>query len=192
MAKVFEENIPKTIVLIGMMGVGKTSIGRRLAKRLGVGFTDSDHEVELAAKCLISDIFDIYGEEVFRDVQHRVIKRLLNEPVHVLATGGSAFADPETQKVIKENGISVWLKAPTDTILPRIERRNHRPQFTEGDIQETLERLMKHYSPYYEKADIHIDCSKSTPDATTEKLLLELNKHISKQQMKKGQRIHHV
>ncbi len=188
----FEINVPKTIVLIGMMGVGKTSIGRKLAKRLGLKFTDSDNEVESAAQCSVADIFDIYGEGVFRDVEQRVIKRLLTGPVHVLATGGSAFANNTTRNIIKEYGISIWLKADIDTLLPRIERRDHRPQFHEGNSKETLEKLIETYSPSYSKADIHVDCNNTTPDSVIEMISLELNRYISKIQMKRGQRIQHV
>lgn len=184
--------VPKTIVLIGMMGVGKTSIGRRLAKKLGMKFTDSDQEVENAAKCSISDIFEIYGETAFHDIERRVIKRLLDESIHVLATGGSAFSDEETKKLIKENGISIWLAADLETLLPRIERRDHRPQFAESkDIRKTLESLIEVYSPLYAEADIRIDCNNRTPDQTTDQIILELNRHISKLQSSSGKQIHH-
>ena len=187
-----EINVPKTIVLIGMMGVGKTSIGKRLAKRLGFTFTDSDHEVELAAKCSVSDIFEIYGEDAFHDVERRVIKRLLDESNHVLATGGSAFANEETHDLVKKHGISIWLQAEIETLIPRIERRDHRPQFTSGDTRETLIELMSKYEKYYSKADIKIDCNESTPEATTDKIILELNRYLSKQQMNSGKKIQHV
>ncbi len=184
--------VPKTIVLIGMMGVGKTSIGRRLAKRLGLKFTDSDQEVENAAKCSISDIFEIYGEEIFHDTERRVIKRLLDDSVHVLATGGSAFCDEKTKQMIKENGISIWLSADLETLLPRIERRDHRPQFNEeSDTRETLRQLLEMYAPFYAEADIHIDCNDSTPEQTTDQIILELNRYISKMQSTSGKKIHH-
>ncbi|MEN8236296.1 MAG: shikimate kinase [Pseudomonadota bacterium] len=183
--------LPKPVVLIGMMGVGKTSIGRRLAKGLGVEFIDSDLEVENASHCSIADIFEIYGEKAFHEVEHRVIKRLLSEQPHVLATGGSAFTLKDTHKLIKEHGISVWLKVDIETLIPRIDRRDHRPQFQNGNTRKTLEAFFEKYVPFYEKADIHVDCSKATPDETTEKIILELNRHVSKQQIKKGQQIHH-
>jgi shikimate kinase len=182
---------PKSIVLIGMMGVGKTSIGRKLSKHLNVHFTDSDHEVEQAAQCTISDIFEIYGEEAFLDVERRVISRLLDETPHVIATGGSAFADPVSQEIIKNKGISIWLKASVETILPRIERRDHRPQFAGVDTREKLEELMNEYTPLYAKSDITVDCSNSTPDATTERIILELNRFLSKSQIESGTKIHH-
>ena len=161
MKEIFEVVLPKTVVLIGMMGVGKTSIGRRFAKKLGVEFIDSDHEVEIAAKCSVSDIFEIYGESAFRDVERRVIKRLLNDKPHILATGGGAFTDEEIVKNIQENGISVWLKAEAETLIPRLERRDHRPQFHQGEIAGELDELMEKYSPFYSKAVIHVDCTGS-------------------------------
>src|SRR5260221_9596910 len=146
---IFEVTLPKTIVLVGMMGVGKTSIGRRLAKKLGVEFIDSDHEVELAAKCSVSDIFEIYGEQGFRDVERRVIKRLLSEKPHILATGGGAFADENTRQLIILEGISVWLNADPETLIPRLERRDHRPQFHVGHTAEELKVLLDDYAPLY-------------------------------------------
>lgn len=192
MNDLFEVTLPKPVVLIGMMGVGKTSIGRRLAKKLGVDFIDSDHEVELAAKCSVADIFEIYGEQAFRDVERRVIARLLADKPHILATGGGAFTDDESCKLIKENGISVWLKADASTILPRLERRDHRPQFHQGDIERELSELLEKYTPYYIQADIQVDCTGSSPESTTDKILLELNRYLSKIQMKSGQKINHV
>jgi len=183
--------LPKSVVLIGMMGVGKTSIGRRLAKGLGVDFIDSDLEVENAAHCSIADIFEIYGEKAFHEVEHRVIARLLGEQPQVLATGGSAFTLTETHELIKGQGISVWLKVDIETLIPRIDRRDHRPQFHNSDTRKTLEQLFEKYVPFYEQADIHVDCSAATPDETTEQIILEVNRHISKQQIKKGQHIHH-
>lgn len=192
MQKSIDISVPRTIVLIGMMGVGKTSIGRRLAKKLGMKFTDSDQEVENAAKCSISDIFEIYGEQVFHDTERRVIKRLLDDAIHVLATGGSAFSDEETKKLIKDYGISIWLSADLETLLPRIERRDHRPQFNEeSDTRSTLSQLIDKYSPLYAEADIRIDCNNSTPEQTTDQIILELNRYISKMQSASGKQIHH-
>lgn len=192
MKELFEVSLPKTVVLIGMMGVGKTSIGRRLAKKLGVDFIDSDHEVEIAAKCSVADIFEIYGENAFRDVERRVIKRLLSDKPHVLATGGGAFTDEESCQIIQEHGISVWLKADPETLLPRLERRDHRPQFHQGDIANELIDLLEKYTPFYSKAVIQVDCTGSSPEATTDKILLELNRYLSKIQMNSGQKINHV
>ncbi len=192
MKTAFEIDVPKTIVLIGMMGVGKTSIGRRLSKRLGLTFTDSDNEVEVAAQCSVAEIFDIYGEAAFRDVEQRVVRRLLTGSPHVLATGGSAFANESTRKIIKDYGVSVWLMADVETLLPRIERRDHRPQFSEGDPKETLGKLIETYTPSYSLADLHIDCNGTTPDAIVDKIVLELNRYMSRQQADNGQTIQHA
>lgn len=192
MANIFNIPIPKTIVLIGMMGVGKTSIGRRLARRLDLKFRDSDHEVEQAAACSVADIFSLYGENAFHDVERRVIQRLLSEQPCILATGGSAFAVHETRDLIKKNAISIWLKADIETILPRIERRDHRPQFVEGSARTTLEKLISTYHPLYAEADIQVPCDNSLPDATVEKIIIELNRYMSKLEMERGQKITHV
>ncbi|HEX2115672.1 MAG TPA: shikimate kinase, partial [Alphaproteobacteria bacterium] len=119
--------VERTIVMVGLMGAGKTSIGRRLAQRLGLAFVDADHEIEQAAGCTIEEIFERYGEAAFRDGERRIIQRLLERPPHVLATGGGAFMDPETRARIKEAGISVWLKADLDVLVRRVSRRNNRP-----------------------------------------------------------------
>jgi shikimate kinase len=192
MTNIFNTTIPKTIVLIGMMGVGKTSIGRKLARRLDLKFTDSDHEVEVASACSVADIFSLYGESAFHEVERRVIKRLLNESPCVLATGGSAFAVSETRELIKQHAISIWLKADIETILPRIERRDHRPQFAEGSARNTLEELIETYHPLYAEADIQVPCDNSLPDATTEKIIIELNRYMSKLEMERDLKITHV
>ncbi len=140
---------PKTIVLVGLMGCGKTSIGRRLAKRLELPFHDSDHEVEQSAGCPIKEIFDVFGEEAFQNGEHRVIKRLLNQGTHVLATGGGSFMHEETRKLIKENAISVWLKADLDTLVARVSRRSDRPLLESGNEKETLEKLIEERYPLY-------------------------------------------
>ncbi|MBL0941856.1 MAG: shikimate kinase [Alphaproteobacteria bacterium] len=192
MTNIFNIKIPKTLVLIGMMGVGKTSIGRKLARRLDLKFTDSDHEVEVASACSVADIFSLYGESAFHEVERRVIKRLLNESPCVLATGGSAFAVFETRQLIKQHAISIWLKADLETILPRIERRDHRPQFAEGSARSTLEELIETYHPLYAEADIQIPCDNTLPDATTEKIIIELNRYMSKLEMERDLKITHV
>jgi len=167
--------LPKTLTLVGMMGVGKTSIGRKLAKQLGVQFKDSDQEVETAAGQTVANIFAWYGEQAFRDTERRIVSRLLTEErPHILSTGVEAFIMPETRKIIKENSYSVWLKASVDTILPRVERRTHRPQLEKGDKKEILRNLIETYNPIYAEADIHIDCNNQAPDSTVDKIIEEL------------------
>ena len=125
--------IPKTVVLVGMMGVGKTSIGRYLAKALNVPFKDSDHEVEQASGCSVSDIYEMYGEQAFVDVEKRIIKRLMDEPPHVLSTGVGSFIPQESRDLFAQKGISIWLDASYETLLPRVKRRDHRPQLEVKD-----------------------------------------------------------
>lgn len=168
----------KTIVLVGMMGVGKTSVGRRLAKRMNLSFSDTDHEVELAAGCTISDIYEIYGEQAFRDTEKRVMKRILNETPHVISTGVGTFADEATRAIIKQQATSIWLFADVEAILPRITPRSHRPQLQqEGDTKETLEKLINEYYPIYEQADVKVSCIHKDTNDTVEAIIEALDKY---------------
>lgn len=163
--------LDRTIVLVGLMGAGKTTIGRRLSKRLGVTFVDADEEVEKAAGCTISDIFESYGESAFRDVERRVIERLLNEPPHVLATGGGAFMNPETRKQIKEMGISVWLYADVSTLAERVKRKDTRPLLRGGDPDQILHDLAKQRYPVYALADIRVESGGGPHDLVVKAIL---------------------
>ena len=147
----------RTIVLIGLMGAGKTAIGRRLAARLGVPFVDADAEIEAAAGCSIPEFFDRHGEVAFRDGERRVIARLLNDPPHVLATGGGTFMDPETRKNIAENARSVWLRADLDVLVSRCARRSNRPLLQSGNPRDILANLIDERYPVYAEADIVVD-----------------------------------
>lgn len=167
----------KTIVLVGMMGVGKTSVGRRLAKRMNLSFSDTDHEVELAAGCTISDIYEYYGEKAFRDTEKKVMKRILEETPHVVSTGVGTFSDEETRDLIKDKATSVWLYADIESILPRITPRSHRPQLLlqEEGTQETLERLIDEYYPIYQQADVKVNCMHKDTNDTVEAIIEALN-----------------
>lgn len=167
--------LDRTITLVGMMGVGKTSIGRFLAKQLNVDFKDSDHEVEKAAAQSVADIYERYGETVFKDTERRVITRLLSEKPHVLSTGVEAFIDPTTRAIIKEQSFSVWLAASIDTIYPRVARRSHRPQLEKGNKRDILINLMGQYEPIYAEADVHISCDGQSPELTAEKIVEALH-----------------
>ncbi|NKB49714.1 MAG: shikimate kinase [Alphaproteobacteria bacterium] len=156
----------QTIVMVGLMGAGKTSIGRRLAARLGLPFVDADDEIEAAAGSSIPDIFERLGEQSFRDGERRVIARLLDGPPVVLATGGGAFMDAETRARIAAKGISVWLRADLDTLVRRTARRDDRPLLKNGDPKEILTRLMEIRYPVYQQADIAVD-SLDTPTEET-------------------------
>jgi shikimate kinase len=147
----------RTVTLVGMMGAGKSSVGRRLATRLDVPFRDADTEIETAAGCTISEIFDRFGEAAFRDGERRVIARLLTEAPHVLATGGGAFIDQQTRDAIRQAAISIWIKAPVDILVQRVKRRDTRPLLRHGDPRETLERLLKEREPIYAQADLTIE-----------------------------------
>lgn len=160
-------NAPKeSIVMVGLMGAGKTSIGRRLAARLGLPFVDADDEIEAAAGSSIDDIFERLGEASFRDGERRVIARLLDGPPLVLATGGGAFLDAETRERIATKGISVWLRADIDTLVRRTSRRNNRPLLKNGEPREILTRLMKQRHPIYQLADIVVDSFDAAAEET--------------------------
>lgn len=170
--------LPKTIVLVGLMGAGKTHIGRRLAQRFGIPFVDADEEIEKAAGCTIEEIFEHYDESHFRDGERRVIARLLDQPVHVLATGGGAFMDPRTREKIRARGISVWLRADLELLLRRTSRRNNRPLLKDTDRRATLERLMAARYPVYAAADIVVDSVDGVSDTTVERVIAELGRFL--------------
>lgn len=146
----------RSIVLVGMMGAGKTSIGKRLAQRLGLPFVDADTEIEAAANQSISEIFDSHGEAYFRDGERRVIQRLLNESTKVLATGGGAFMADETRANIKAKAVSIWLNADLDVLLMRVRRRNNRPLLMATDPEAVMRKLLAERNPIYAEAAIHI------------------------------------
>lgn len=161
-----ELKLPRTVVFVGLMGAGKSRIGRSLAAHLGLAFQDADGEIEKAADCTIEEIFTRYGEEEFRRVERQVIARLLDGPVKVLATGGGAFMDPETRQAIREAAIAVWLRADLELLLKRTSRRNNRPLLKTGDPREILDRLMTARYPVYAEADIVVDSVDGPPDVT--------------------------
>ena len=159
------------------MGSGKSSVGRRLAKRLGLPFTDADAEIVKAAGCSIEDIFELYGEDAFRDGERRVIARLLGDGPQVLATGGGAFMDPATRASIGDHGVSVWLRADLDVLVKRIARRSGRPLLKNGDPREILKGLMETRDPLYAQADIAIDTGDEPPDVTVDRIVDSLATH---------------
>ena len=167
----------RSIVLVGLMGAGKSSVGRRLATRLGLPFTDADTEVEAAAGCTIEEIFERHGEQYFRDGERRVIARLLNGPPQVLATGGGAYMDPETRARIRERGISIWLKAELDVLLKRVKRRKDRPLLKTADPGETLKRLMMIRYPVYAEADITVESADGPHEIVVDEIIQQLKQH---------------
>ncbi len=171
-ARALAQRLDKTIVLVGLMGAGKSCIGKRLAAALGLPFVDADREIEAAAGgCSISDIFALHGEKVFRDGERRVIQRLLGNPIHVLATGGGAFMDPSTRALVKEKALSVWLKAELEQLLKRVGRRNDRPLLRDVDPRQKLTELMETRYPVYAEADLTVESADGPPDITVQRVL---------------------
>jgi shikimate kinase len=164
----------RMVVLIGLMGAGKSAVGRRVAQRLGVPFIDADTEIEKAAGATINEIFAREGEAVFRAGERRVIARLLDGPPGVLAAGGGAFMDPATRARIRERGISLWLKADLETLVQRTSRRATRPLLAQGDPRETLARLMEIREPVYVEADLTVDSVAGPVELTVQGVLQAL------------------
>ncbi len=165
----------RPVVLVGLMGAGKTCVGKRLARRLGLRFTDADDEIVQAAGRSIEEIFETMGEAVFRSGERRIIGRLLDEGPCVLATGGGAFIDAETRARIKNSAVSVWLKADLDVLVRRTHGRPGRPLLKTGDPRSTLADLMSVRYPIYSEADIVVETCDESVDTTVERILMALN-----------------
>jgi shikimate kinase len=164
----------KTIALVGLMGVGKSSIGRRLASVLGMPFHDADAEVETAAGRSISEIFEQYGEAAFRDGERRVIARLLDEAPHVLATGGGAFVNAETRSLIKQKAVSVWLKADLDVLARRVGRKDTRPLLAGRDPMEVLRSQAEARYPAYAEADVTVETGETAHHVAVDAIIRAL------------------
>ena len=145
------------IVLVGLMGAGKTSVGRRLAEKLGIPFVDADHEIEAAAGKSIADIFADHGETYFREGERRVIQRLISNGAQVLATGGGAFMNDETRARVREHGVSVWLRASLPLLMKRVMRRQDRPLLKTDDPLAVMQNLIDKRYPIYERADVTVE-----------------------------------
>ncbi|MCZ4282181.1 shikimate kinase [Kiloniella laminariae] len=172
-------SIPKTVVLVGLMGAGKTCIGKKLAQELDLPFVDADVEIEKAAGCSIAEIFEEHGEAYFRDGERRVIQRLLAGPVQILSTGGGAFMDAITRETIKEQGISLWLRADLDVLVERTSRRNHRPLLQNGNHKEILARLIDERYPVYAEAEITTDSAEGSAEITLQRVLAALKDYCA-------------
>jgi shikimate kinase len=167
-------NLKRTVALVGMMGAGKSSVGRRLGECLRVPFRDADLEIEKAAGRSIADIFEAYGEPAFRDGERKVMQRLLGAPPHVLATGGGALLDTLTRALIAEHAVSVWLRASLETLLARVERRDTRPLLRKGEPRDILARLMAEREPLYATSQIVIDVGEEPHAAAVERIVAAL------------------
>ena len=161
----------RSVVLVGMMGAGKSSVGRRVALRLGIPFVDADTEIEKAAGMAITDIFAIRGEAEFRAGEARVILRLLEGGPQVLATGGGAFINPDTRAAIAAKGISIWLKAEPDVLMKRIKRRQDRPLLHTADPAATLRKLLEEREPVYALADLTVQSREVTHDRIVDEIV---------------------
>ncbi|MEO5705727.1 MAG: shikimate kinase [Alteraurantiacibacter sp.] len=164
--------IDRPIVLVGMMGVGKSTVGKKLALTLGLPFVDADEAIVEAAKMSIADVFDQHGEASFRDGERRVIARLLDGGRRVIATGGGAFVQPETRALIATRGTAVWLDCDVDTLVERVGRNSKRPLLRGGNVREIISRMKAEREPAYALAPIHV-MSVSAPHSTTVNRILE-------------------
>jgi len=173
--------LTKTVALVGMMGAGKTSIGKRLAARLEAGFADADHEIEAAAGMTVAEIFAKYGEAEFRRLERSVINRLLHDTPHVLATGGGAYMNDGTRATMKDAAFTVWLKAPIDVLLGRVRKRQEhdqaRPLLNGADIRATLERLSTEREPVYALADMMLESGDEPHAVLVDKIVAALAAH---------------
>ena len=174
------KRVGRPIVLVGLMGVGKSTVGRRLARRLGLPFVDSDAAIEDAAGLSPAEVFERYGEQDFRDGERRLVARLVDQgDLQVIATGGGAFVDPRTRELLNARAITVWLDAPVDVLAERTSRRDTRAQLRDGDPKETLERLSNERRHAYEQAHIHVKSGVGAHREVVEAILRALEAHVS-------------
>jgi len=168
------------VVLVGLMGVGKSTVGRRLARRLGLSFVDSDAAIEDAAGYSPAEMFERYGEADFRDGERRLVARLVDGEVRVIATGGGAFVDERTRQLLNERAITIWLDAPVDILAERTSRRDTRAQLRNGDPKATLEKLSNERRPSYEEAHIHVKSGDGAHRDVVEAIVKALEQHLAK------------
>jgi len=174
------KRLDRPVVLVGLMGVGKSTVGRRLARRLGLPFVDSDAEIEGAAGYPAAEVFERYGEQDFRDGERRLVARLIEGDVRVIATGGGAYVDPRTRKLLNERAITVWLDAPIEILTERTGRRDTRAQLRSGDRKATLERLANERRRSYEEAHIHVKSGDGAHKDVVDAIVAALEDHISR------------
>jgi shikimate kinase len=172
--------LDRPIVLVGLMGAGKSTVGRRLAKRLGIPFVDSDVEIEEASGASTAELFERYGERDFRDGERRLVARLVDGTVRVIATGGGAFIDPRTRELLNDRAITIWLDAPIDVLAERTARRNTRPLLRKGNRAATLTRLSEERQPMYEEAQIHIRSGNGAHGDVVEAIVTALQDHLAR------------
>ena len=173
------KRLDRPVVLVGLMGAGKSTVGRRLARRLGIPFVDSDAEIEGAAGLSPAEVFERYGEQDFRDGERRLVARLVDEgKVSVIATGGGAFIDPRTRELLNERAITVWLDAPVEILTERTSRRDTRAQLRNGDPKATLERLASERHAAYQQAHLHIRSGSGAHKEVVDAILRALDGYL--------------
>jgi shikimate kinase len=173
------KSLDRPVVLVGLMGVGKSTVGRRLAKRLGLSFVDSDSAIEDAAGYTAAEVFERYGEQDFRDGERRLVARLIEGDVRVIATGGGAYVDSRTRQLLNERAITVWLDAPVEILTERTSRRDTRAQLRNGDPKSILERLADERRPSYQEAHIHVKSGDGAHKDVVDAIIHALEAHLS-------------
>ena len=174
------ERLDRPVVLVGLMGVGKSTVGRRLAKRLGLSFVDSDSEIEDASGYPAAEVFERYGEHDFRDGERRLVARLIEGDVRVIATGGGAYVDPTTRQLLNDRAITIWLDAPVDILAERTSRRDTRAQLRNGDPKAVLEKLAEERRPCYAQAHIHVRSGDGAHKDVVEAIVDALEDYLSR------------
>jgi shikimate kinase len=172
------KRLDRPVVLVGLMGVGKSTVGRRLARRLGLPFVDSDSEIEEAVGLPWGEVFERYGEEDYRDGERRVVARLIDGQVRVIATGGGVFVDPRTRSLLKDRTVTVWLDAPVEILAERTARRDTRPLLKGADRRDTLERLAKAERDAYAEAHIHVKSGDGAHKDVVEAIVQQLGDYL--------------
>ena len=174
------KRLDRPVVLVGLMGVGKSTVGRRLARRLGLPFVDSDSEIEETVGLPWGELFERYGEKDYRDGERRLVARLVDGQVRVIATGGGVFVDPRTRSLLNERTITVWLDAPVDVLAERTARRDTRPLLKNGDPKDTLERLAQSERQAYAEAHIHVKSGNGAHREVVEDIVRGIEEHLAR------------
>lgn len=170
--------LDRPLIMLGLMGAGKTKIGGLLAQALGIPFVDADHEIEEAAGMSVADIFEHHGEAAFRDLERKVLARLLSDDIKVIAPGGGAIMNPQTAEIVFNKAFTVWLMADLDILVERTGWNDKRPLLKNGNREEILANLMGLRYPVYSRADLHFQTDASPPEEAAERLLIELAQHL--------------
>lgn len=170
----------RTVVFVGLMGAGKTAIGRRVAQALDLPFVDSDHEIEAVSRLTVPELFERYGEPEFRALEHRVLERLVRQGPGVVSTGGGAFMNADTRTVVAECGISVWLKADLDVLMERVMKKGNRPLLKTADPRGTMASLMDARYPTYAQADITVETREEKREVITIEVLEALDRYLDR------------